>query len=443
VRDPTTSLIVLESRNLLTALIQEAETVTVLWQVAVVAGAYGLAWLAARRLRPILARLASPADPSTHPESLSQPHIVTPLLAWLLLTAARAGFGAAMPVRVLDIAIPLSSSLVIIRIAVYMLRYAVPGASWVRTSERAIAWSMWVGAVLHITGILPRIRTALSEIVLRLGSEDISALDVVEGTLAVVVTMAVVLWLGRVIERRLMRLAHLDTSLRVVVAKLVKAVLLLIGVLTALSLVGIDITVLSVFGGALGVGLGFGLQKIAANYVSGFAILLDRSIKLGDLVTIDNRYGEVTRLTTRYVVVKGQDGTESIIPNETVITSTVLNHSYSDRKLRVDGAIQVGYSTDVRRALEIIGEILSAHPRVEAAPPPLAVVTGFGDSGINIGYFVWIDDPENGTGLLRSEISLALLDAFRENGIEIPFPHRDVRITGTPPGWAPDRGDPC
>lgn len=432
----------LESSNLLTALIQEAETFSVLWQVAVVIGAYALSWLAARRLRPLLARLATPADAGTNPETLSQPHIITPLLAWVLLIAARAGFGASMPVRVLDIAIPLSSSLVIIRIAVYMLRYAVPGASWVRSSERAIAWTMWIGAVLHITGILPRIRTALSEIVVRLGTLDISALEVVEGTLAVVMTMAVVLWLGRLFERRLMRLAHLDGSLRVVVSKLVKAVLLVIGVLTALSLVGIDITVLSVFGGALGVGLGFGLQKIAANYVSGFAILLDRSIKLGDLVTIDNRYGEVSRLTTRYVVVKGLDGTESIIPNETVITSTVLNHSYSDRKLRVDGAVQVAYSTDVRRALAIIDEVLRAQPRVEEAPAPLAIVKGFGDSGIDLSYFVWISDPENGTGLLRSEISLALLDAFRASGIEIPFPQRDVRITGIPPGLAAERGNP-
>jgi len=434
---------VLESSNLLTALIHEAETITVLWQVALILGAYALAWLAARRLRPIIARMTTPADADANTERLSQPHIITPLLAWLLLIAARAGFiGASMPVRVLDIAIPLSSSLVIIRIAVYMLRYAVPGASWVRSSERAIAWTMWIGAVLHITGILPRIRQGLSEIVVRFGTLDISALEVVEGTLAVVVTMAFVLWLGRLVERRLMRLAHLDTSLRVVVSKLVKAVLLLIGILTALSLVGIDITVLSVFGGALGVGLGFGLQKIAANYVSGFAILLDRSIKLGDLVTIDNRYGEVTRLTTRYVVVKGLDGTESIIPNETVITSTVLNHSYSDRKLRVDGAVQVAYSTDVRRALEIIGEILRAHPRVQESPAPLAIVKGFADSGIDLSFFVWINDPENGTGLLRSELCLAMLDAFRASGIEIPFPQRDIRITGLPPGLTPEGGNP-
>jgi len=431
-----------QSSNLLVALIHEAETFTVLWQLAVVVAAYAVAWLAARRFRPTLAGMTSPAEASTGADSLSRPHIVTPLLAWVFLMAARAGFGAAMPVRVLDIAIPLSSSLVIIRVAVYMLRYAVPGASWVRRSERAIAWSMWSGAVLHITGILPQIRKALAEVVLHIGSHDVSALDVVEATLAVVVTMAVVLWLGRVIERRVMGLASLDTSLRVVVSKLFKAVLLVIGVLTALSLVGIDITVLSVFGGALGVGLGLGLQKIAANYVSGFAILLDRSIKLGDLVTIDNRYGEVTRLTTRYVVVKGHDGTESIIPNETVITSTVLNHSYSDRKLRLDGTLQVSYATDVRRALEIISDVLRAHPRIEQEPAPFAMLKGFGDSGINLDYFVWINDPENGTGTLRSDINLALLDAFRANGIEIPFPHRDLRITGLPPGMAPASGNP-
>jgi small-conductance mechanosensitive channel len=431
-----------DSSNLLAALIRDADALNLVWQLAVIVATYALSWLVARRLRPVFARKTGQADAAVATEGIAQPQIVTPLLAWALLVSARAALEAWMQVRLLDIAIPLSSSLVIIRIVVYMLRYAVPTGSWVRTSERAIAWSMWSGAVLYITGILPRLRQALGAIVVPLGRHDISALDVVDGTLAVVATMTIVLWLGRLLESRLMRLSSVDTSLRVVVSKLVKAVLIMVGVLTALSLVGIDITVLSVFGGALGVGLGFGLQKIAANYVSGFAILLDRSIKLGDLVTIDTRYGEVTRLTTRYVVVKSLDGTESIIPNETVITSTVLNHSYSDRRLRVDGAVQVSYATDVREALTVIYEVLKAHPRTLSDPAPVAIVKGFGDSGIDLSYFCWVDDPEIGTSALRSDIHLALLDAFRSHGIEIPFPQRDLRIMGFPSTTAPEGGNP-
>jgi len=190
---------------------------------------------------------------------------------------------------------------------------------------------------------------------------------------------------------------------------------------------------LSVFGGAVGVGLGFGLQKIAANYVSGFAILLDRSIKLGDLVTIDNRYGEVTRLTARYVVVKGFDGTEAIIPNESVITSTVLNHSYSDRLARVDLGIQVAYSTDLKLALETLLETARASPRVVPEPAPVAFVKNFGNSGVNLELMIWIADPEGGRANLRSDLNLQIFEAFQGKGIEIPFPQLDVRIVGNTP----------
>jgi small-conductance mechanosensitive channel len=180
----------------------------------------------------------------------------------------------------------------------------------------------------------------------------------------------------------------------------------------------------------VGVGLGFGLQKIAANYVSGFAILLDRSVKLGDLVTIDNRYGEVTRLTARYVVVKGYDGTEAIIPNESVITSTVINHSYSDRLARVDLSVQVAYATDLRLALETLMATAQASPRVVSNPAPVAVVKSFGESGIDLDLMVWIADPEGGRANLKSDLNLEIYEAFRAKGIEIPFPQREVRIVG-------------
>ena len=163
-------------------------------------------------------------------------------------------------------------------------------------------------------------------------------------------------------------------------------------------------------------------------------ILLDRSIKLGDLVTIDKCYGEVTRLTVRYVVVRAFDGTENLIPNETVITSTVINHSYSDRMVRVDGRVQVGYSSDVPQVLETLRAVALAHPRVLADPPPAVLLRGFGDNGIDIDYFVWIRDPEAGRGNLQSELNLRILEEFRARGIEIPYPQRDVRIVGAPAG---------
>jgi small-conductance mechanosensitive channel len=174
--------------------------------------------------------------------------------------------------------------------------------------------------------------------------------------------------------------------------------------------------------------------------VSGFTILLDRSLKLGDLVTIDNRYGEVTRLTARYVVVRSLDGTENIIPNETVVTSTVVNHSYSDRRVRIEGSIQVAYDSDVRKALGLLVDTARAHPRVVASPAPVALLKSFGDSGINLDFFVWINDPEAGRGNLQSELNLQILDAFRKHGIAIPFPQREVRILGSGSGTSPDTG---
>lgn len=427
---------VLEGRNLIAVLVRDAQDVPLLAHLAIVAGALVLGWLGARMLRPLILRLTAGAAGGPRSGASEFEPVVMPVLVWLLLVCGRAVARHWTATPLLDIAVPLASSFTVIRIAVHMLRYALPPGSWVTGSERAIGLVMWIGVGLHITGVLPELRRVLDEIALPVGHHQISVLNVLEGTVSVIVTMLAVLWLGRIAERRLMALGRVDGNVRVVLSKLVKAVLIVVGVLTALALVGIDITVLSVFGGALGVGLGFGLQKIAANYVSGFALLLDRSVKLGDIVTVDSKYGEVSRLTARYVVLRSPDGSESIIPNETVITSTVVNHSYSDRKVRVDSAIQVGYGSDLRRTLRIIEAAAARTSRVEPAPPPLAIVAGFGDSGINVQFFAWIADPEAGVGNVRSELNMSVYEALRAEGVEIPFPQREVRMLG--PGGARD-----
>ena len=200
---------------------------------------------------------------------------------------------------------------------------------------------------------------------------------------------------------------------------------------------GIDLTVLSVFGGMLGVGIGFGLQKIAANYISGFIILLDRSVSIGDVVTIGEHSGTLTRMTARYVVVRGMGGLEAIIPNETIITSTVVNHSFTDRKVRVALQVQVAYATDLDAARKIMIDVATAIPRVLKDPEPGALITGFADSGINLELGVWIDDPDQGLAALRSDLYAGIWQAFRRDGIEIPFPQREIRVLGaikTTPG---------
>ncbi len=238
------------------------------------------------------------------------------------------------------------------------------------------------------------------------------------------------LWASSVIERRLGRAGELDGNLRVVFVRLSKALLLVIAVLIALPLVGIDLTTLSVFGGAVGVGLGFGLQKIASNYVSGFIILLDRSIRIGNMITVGQDRGQVTKITTRYTVLRGLTGVEAIVPNEVLVGTVVQNESYTDPKVRLAVPVQVAYGSDVERAMAIMEAAARRQARVLADPPPGALCLAFGDSGIELEVGFWIDDPEQGSGLVRSNINLEILREFRTAGIEIPYPQREIRLIG-------------
>jgi len=214
-----------------------------------------------------------------------------------------------------------------------------------------------------------------------------------------------------------------------VLAKFVRAILLVVGVLVALQAIGFDLTLLTVFGGALAVGVGLGLQKLAANYIAGFTILLDRSIRLGDMITVDGRYGVVSRVTSRYVVLTSLDGVEAIVPNETLITTTVLNHSYSAREVRTSIAVQVAYGTDIDLALKLMEEAAHVEPRVMTAPnPPMGFLVNFAESGINLELGFWLRDPENGQLGLKSSLNRRIYQAFRANGVAMPYPRRDIRI---------------
>jgi small-conductance mechanosensitive channel len=222
----------------------------------------------------------------------------------------------------------------------------------------------------------------------------------------------------------------MDASLRLALIKTVRTLLLILAVLFALPAVGIDLTVLSVFGGALGVGLGLGLQKIASNYVSGFIILLDRSIRPGDMITVGTSYGEVSQLNTRYTLLRSLDGTEIIIPNENLLTSTVINHSFTKRDVRIKLPIQISYESDVEHVREILKTIALDHPRVLKTEgyTPVVLLTEFAASGINLELGIWIDDPEDGQGNLRSELNLAIWQAFQREGISIPYPRSDIHL---------------
>jgi small-conductance mechanosensitive channel len=320
----------------------------------------------------------------------------------------------------------------VVRLAVYMLRYVFSPSSLVRAMESLIVTVVWVMVALHLTGLLPELTALLDELSFSVGSKKISVLLVMQAIVTAMVTLFVTLWVGRLLENKVMHAEQIDMNLRVVFSKLLRVLLILVGVLVALSAVGFDITLLSVFGGALGVGLGLGLQKIASNYVSGFIILLDHSLHMGDVLTVDGHYGLVHQLRARYLVLRKLDGTEVVIPNDTLITSTVINHSFSDRKARVLIPVQVSYDSPLEKAMQVMRDVAVKQARVLDEPKPDVLVQGFGESGIDLQLSVWVDDPEEGFASLKSALYLSILEGFREQGVVIPFPQREVRVLPQP-----------
>ena len=397
----------------------------ILWQAGTLVLCVALAWWIARLLHW---RAPEDSGEAVKRGAAVYRRLVFPLLAMLLLIAGRAVLGHWHETNLLSVAIPLFGSLAGIRLLVYMLRLAFKQAVWLDTFERSIAAVVWAGVALHLTGLLPGIVRWLADIQLTAGMSKTSLLTVLTAVFWIALTVLLALWAGAALEARLMRTEALHMSLRVVFARLGRALFIVVAVMVTLPMLGIDLTVLSVFGGALGVGLGFGLQKIASNYLSGFILLLDRSIRLGDMITADGHYGAVTRITTRYVVVRSLTGVEAIIPNDTLVTTTVLNHSYSDRNVRQAVRVQVAYGTDVPAALKLLAEAAKRHSRVRDEPAPEAFVVNFADSGVELELGFWISDPEKGTLGVRSAVSVAMLEEFRAHGIQIPFPQREVRL---------------
>jgi small-conductance mechanosensitive channel len=351
-----------------------------------------------------------------------------PLSGMVLVGLTRLALKPFFHVNLLKLALPLLGSMALVRGVVFVLRQAFPRATWLTAWERIIAAVIWSWMALYITDLAPYAIEALEQVDFAIGKQRFDLWTISHGVVTVFLTVVFALWVAGIIEARLMRVESMDSSLRIVGIRVTRALLTVIALVASLSLVGIDMTALSVFTGALGVGLGFGLQKIASNYVSGFIILLDRSIRLGNIVQIGTDVGQVTQITTRYTVLKHPGGTEYIVPNETLISSVVQNQSYSDTRMRLTTVVGVAYDSDIDLAMRLMTEAASAQPRVLAEPPPKVFLTQFADSSINLELGFWIIDPEEGKGNVVSDINLAIWRIFRAHAIEIPFPQRDVRI---------------
>lgn len=411
--------------HILQEIVTDITTPTGLWQLAIIISACAAAWAINGLLRARVMRHA-PEHWKLGIGGINR--VLFPLSTLLFVLIGKLILANWQHTSLLLLASKLLLAMAAIRLIVYAVRYITEPGGMLKTLENSIAGTIWILLALHLSGILPEIFSALEEIEFKIGKNPVNLLLALQGVLTVLVTIFIALWCSRIIENRLMRVNNINMNLRVVLAKLLRVILLFIAVLIALSAVGLDITMLSVFGGALGVGLGFGLQRIASNYVSGFIILLDKSMQIGDVVTIENHYGVVSDLRTRYLVLRKLDGTEVIIPNETLIITPVINHSFSEHKARVQMPIQVSYDSELELAMQLMRDTAVRHSRVMVEPAPAVQIKGFGESGIDLMLTIWIPDPEEGSSALQSEIYLEIWQAFKQNHISIPFPQREVRI---------------
>ncbi len=394
----------------------------VLWELGVLLGclalAFGVCWLVGRRRSP---------DSVWFGRAIVD-GLLFPLFALVLTYAAMLMLGQRQPVALLKVAVPVLVSLVGIRFLARVFTVVFPASGLARLAERLFSWLAWMAAALWIVGLLPAVMTEMDAIHFVFGKSSVSLLRLVQGLLSSGVLLVLALWISAVLERRILRETVHDLSLRKVAANAIRAVLLLVGLLFALSAAGVDLTALSVLGGALGVGLGFGLQKLAANYVSGFVILFERSLRIGDTVRVDDFEGVVMDIKTRYTLIRASNGRESIVPNEKLITERVENLSLADPRILLTTEVAVGYDSDVDAVQKILVDSALACDRVLRDPAPGARLARFGADGLEFTLLFWIADPAGGQLNVRSDVNMRILQGLRAAGIDIPFPQRVVHL---------------
>ena len=398
-------------------------SVSVVGQAIIVVAAFLLARLIAPPARAALARLTQGRRLEIQLRRAAD--AVAPLMlpvTWLLVlwVADLIAQQDELPHRLLTTVVSLLTAWVVIRLTASLVRDPV----W----SRFVTIVAWTIAALNILHLLGPTMALLDSVAVTLAGLRISALTVVQAMLS----LALLLWsatlVGRVLERRITASTNLTPSLQVLAVKLLKIALAAIAIVVALRTVGIDLTAFAVFTGAIGVGLGFGLQKSVSNFISGISILIDKSIKPGDVISVGDTYGWINSLGARHVSVITRDGTEYLIPNEQLVAQQVVNWSHSHNEVRLKLPVGIAYSADVRQAIALCQQAAVETPRVLERPGPVCLLKGFGDSAVNLELRIWINDPRNGVSNVKSEVFLRLWDKFREHGIEIPFPQHDLHL---------------
>jgi small-conductance mechanosensitive channel len=390
-------------------------------QLAVLAACLGLAWWRAgaglRRAEGIVTNKAAQ-------QALKR--LMFPLIALVLVAIARPIAAGSMPTNFLRLATTLLLAYTLIQAVVFAVS-TLTNTPALRAFERLIVVSVWIGAVLYITGYWVDVVEVLESVKLPFGKTKLDLWTLLSAAFWVVVTLLVALWVGGLIETKLLAQNSVDASVRAVVGRILRAVLLIVGVLVGLSLVGLDLTALSVFGGALGVGLGLGLQRIASNYVSGFIVLLERMVRIGDIVKVDQFQGQVHEIRTRFTVLRGLDGIDHIVPNEMLTSLAVQNFSRAGA-LRLRASVQIPYDSDHEQAALLATQAALSTPRVLQQPGPLVMLKQFAPDGIDLEVGFSIADPALGQGNVVSEVQKRILMAFRDAGLHVPFPQREIRI---------------
>jgi small-conductance mechanosensitive channel len=363
--------------------------------------------------------------------------LVSPwIVALLLVILARVIFKfLGFEIALLGLAIKLIGFYVLVRSGVYLFTESLGPTSWMRAMEKRVALGIWFVIAAQLFGWLEAIIEFLDGIGVSAGRGRISLWSVLKLLFTVTLFILAAAWISRWIERRLMRLGNLAMSTRLGVAKFSSVFLMSLGILLGLNAAGIDLTALTVLTGAIGVGLGFGLQPIAANFVSGFVLLMDRSIKPGDVISFSGQpgtttegFGWVQELRGRYVVVRDRDGVETLVPNQHFIINTIINWSYTDPRVRLKLPVRISYKDDPELALAILLRACDEQPRVLRDPAPVSRLMQFSDHGIDLELRFWISDPQAGVNNVRSEVNRAIWRLFKERGITIPTAQREVFI---------------
>ena len=420
------------------SLFEQLTSAEVLTELVAVAIAIGVSAAAAHFIRAWFRRIESRLDPEGWQWKLLEGGVVIApfFVALLVLLPLRASLAALdAHVAAVDVALQLVAALLFVRLGVYVFALLMGNKSWVRAWENQITIALWLTISFELLGWFDRLESTLDAIDLIPGKATFSLWALLKSVVVVTGFVVITSLIARTVERRVMAMQSLALSTRIGISKFSYFFLIGLGILLGVNATGVDLTALTVLTGAIGLGLGFGLQAITSNFVSGFVLLMDKSIKPGDVIsftqhtgTSTENFGWVQELRGRYVVVRDRDGVETLVPNQNLITNSVINWSYSDQRVRLRLPVMISYQDDPEIALELLIEAAREHPRILRDPGPVSRLMSFEDYGMKVEVRFWIRDPMNGVNNVRSDVNRKIFQLFRQAGITIPVSQHEIRV---------------